>query len=210
MFSGIIADVGSISQVTDRDGGLRLVIATSALDLSDVQAGDSIAVNGICLTVIEHTVDSFTVDVSRETLNCTEGLDVIGAPVNLEKALRLADRLGGHLVSGHVDGVGAVIEFSNLGESWKLEVRAPQALAKYIAIKGSIAINGVSLTINQVSGAEELLAGHPNEFSVNLIPHTLVITNLKNLHAGSRVNLEVDLIARYVDRMMHAEKEQAK
>ena len=207
MFSGIIADLGSISQATDRDGGLRLVIATSALDLSDVRAGDSIAVNGICLTVIAHTVDSFTVDVSRETLNCTEGLDAIGAPVNLEKALRLADRLGGHLVSGHVDGVGEVIEFTDLGESWKLVVRAPQALAKYIAIKGSITINGISLTINQVSGAEELLAGHPNEFSVNLIPHTLVMTNLKNLRAGSRVNLEVDLIARYVERMLTAEKD---
>src|ERR1019366_4765433 len=207
MFSGIIADLGSISQATDRDGGLRLVIATSALDLSDVRAGDSIAVNGICLTVIAHTVDSFTVDVSRETLNCTEGLDAIGAPVNLEKALRLADRLGGHLVSGHVDGGGDVIEFADLGESWKLVVRAPQALAKYIAIKGSITINGISLTINQVSGAEELLAGRPNEFSVNLIPHTLVMTNLKNLRAGSRVNLEVDLIARYVERMLTAEKD---
>jgi riboflavin synthase len=196
MFSGIIADIGSISQAADRDGGLRLVIATSALDLSDVQAGDSIAVNGICLTVIEHTVDSFTVDVSRETLNCTEGLDAIGAPVNLEKALRLADRLGGHLVSGHVDGVGEVIEFTDLSESWKLVVRAPQALAKYIATKGSITINGISLTINQVSGSE---------FSVNLIPHTLVMTNLKNLRTGSRVNLEVDLIARYVERMMAAE-----
>ncbi|HEY5070071.1 MAG TPA: riboflavin synthase, partial [Candidatus Acidoferrum sp.] len=172
---------------------LRLVIATSALDLSDVQTGDSIAVNGICLTVVEHGAGSFAVDVSRETLNCTEGLDAIGAPVNLEKALRLADRLGGHMVSGHVDGVGEVIEFSNLGESWKLVISPPQTLAKYIAIKGSITINGVSLTINQVSGGE---------FSVNLIPHTLVMTNLKNLRAGSRINLEVDLIARYVERMM--------
>lgn len=193
MFSGIIADVGSISQVTDRDGGLRLVIATHALDLSDVQTGDSIAVNGICLTVIAHTADTFTVEVSRETLDCTVGLDEQGAPVNLEKALRLADRLGGHLVSGHVDGVGEVVEFADLGESWKLVVRAPQALAKFIAIKGSITINGVSLTINQVSGSE---------FGVNLIPHTLAMTNLKNLRAGSRVNLEVDLIARYVERMM--------
>jgi riboflavin synthase len=201
MFSGIISDIGSISEVTDRDGGLRLVIATRALDLSDVQAGDSIAVNGICLTVIAHTVDSFTIDVSRETLNCTEGLDAIGAPVNLEKALRFADRLGGHLVSGHVDGVGEVIEFSDMGESRKLEVRAPQALAKFIAIKGSITINGVSLTINEVSGTK---------FSVNLIPHTLMMTNLKNLREGSRVNLEVDLIARYVERMMQAKKEQDK
>ena len=201
MFSGIIADVGTITRAEDRDGGLRLSVSISALDLCDVQAGDSIAVNGVCLTVIAHTADSFIVDVSRETLDCTEGLDAINAPVNLEKALRLADRLGGHLISGHVDGVGEVIEFSDLGESWKLEIRAPQALAKYIAIKGSITINGVSLTINQVSGSE---------FSVNLIPHTVEMTNLKNLRAGSRVNLEVDLIARYVERMMQTRKEQDK
>jgi riboflavin synthase len=200
MFSGIIADIGSIKQATDRDGGLRLVIATSAMDLSDVQAGDSIAVNGVCLTVIDHAADSFTVDVSRETLNCTEGLDAIGEPVNLEKALRLADRLGGHLVSGHVDGVGEVVEFTDLGESWKLDARVPQALAKYIAVKGSIAINGASLTINQVNG---------DKFSVNLIPHTVAMTNLKSLRAGSRVNLEIDLIARYVERMMQAQIEQA-
>jgi len=206
MFSGIIADIGSIKQASGRDGGLRLVIATSALDLGDVQTGDSIAVNGVCLTVIEHTADSFTVDVSRETLNCTEGLEAIGAPVNLEKALRLADRLGGHLVSGHIDGVGEVIEFSDLGESWKLEIRAPQALAKYIATKGSITINGVSLTINQVADIESGAC----EFSVNLIPHTLAMTNLKNLSAGSLVNLEIDLIARYVERMMQTEKEQGK
>jgi riboflavin synthase len=196
MFSGIIADVGRIAEARDRDGGLRLVIEATALDLSDVQAGDSIAVNGVCLTVITHTVDSFTADVSSETLNCTEGLGAIGAPVNLEKALRLADRLGGHLVSGHVDGVGEVITFSDLGESWRLDARAPQSLAKYIAIKGSITLNGVSLTVNHVNG---------NEFSVNLIPHTLLTTNLKNLRAGSRINLEVDLIARYVERMLTAD-----
>ena len=199
MFSGIIADVGHIVSASDRDGGLRLAIATHALDLSDVQAGDSIAVNGVCLTVVEHSADRFSVDVSRETLNCTEGLDTIGALVNLEKALRLSDRLDGHLVSGHVDGVGVVIEFSDQGESWKLEVCAPQALAKYIAVKGSITINGVSLTINQVRG---------NDFSVNLIPYTLAITNLKNLRAGNRVNLEIDLIARYVERMMQTKKGQ--
>jgi riboflavin synthase len=202
MFSGIIADVGHIAKAGDRDGGLRLLIATSALDLGDVQTGDSIAVNGVCLTVIEHTADSFTVDVSRETLNCTEGLEAIGVPVNLEKALRLADRLGGHMVSGHVDGVGEVIEFSDLGESWKLVIRAPQALAKYIAIKGSITINGVSLTVNQVADIESGAC----EFSVNLIPHTLLMTNLKNLGAGSLVNLEVDLIARYVERMLAAQQ----
>lgn len=195
MFSGIIAGIGSIKQATGRAAGLRLVIAAGALDLSDMRAGDSIAVNGVCLTAIEHTADSVTVDVSRETLNCTEGLDTVGAPVNLEKALRLADRLGGHLVSGHVDGVGEVSEFTDLGESWKLDISAPQALAKYIAVKGSIAINGVSLTINQASG---------NTFSVNLIPHTLAMSNLKSLRAGRRVNLEIDLIARYVERMMQA------
>ena len=158
-----------------------------------MQLGDSIAVNGVCLTVIALDGNAFTVDVSRETLNCTVALDAINAPVNLEKALRLSDRLGGHLVSGHVDGVGEVVAFDDLGESWKLLIRAPQALAKFIAIKGSITVNGVSLTINQVQG---------NEFALNLIPHTLAMTNLKNLTAGSRVNLEVDLIARYVERMM--------
>ena len=200
MFSGIIADVGNIVEANDRDGGLRLMIATRTLDLSDVQLGDSIAVNGVCLTVVANEQMTFAVDVSRETLNCTAGLDVIGAPVNLEKALRLADRLSGHLVSGHVDGVGEVIEFSDLGESWNLVVRTPQGLAKYIASKGSITINGVSLTINQVRN---------NEFSVNLIPHTLLMSNLKNLRAGSRVNIEVDMIARYVERMMPSKEEQA-
>ena len=197
MFSGIIADVGNIVEANDRDGGLRLMIAIRTLDLSDVQLGDSIAVNGVCLTVVANDQMTFAVDVSRETLHCTAGLDVIGAPVNLEKALRLADRLSGHLVSGHVDGVGEVIEFSDLGESWNLVVQAPQALAKYIASKGSITINGVSLTINQVRN---------NEFSVNLIPHTMQMTNLRILRTGSLVNLEVDLIARYVERMMPSKK----
>jgi riboflavin synthase len=193
MFSGIIADVGHIANAADREGGLRLTINTHTLGLDDVQLGDSIAVNGVCLTVIALDGNAFTVDVSRETLNCTVGLDSLNAPVNLEKALRLSDRLGGHLVSGHVDGVGEVVTFDDLGESWKLLIRAPQPLAKFIAIKGSITVNGVSLTINQVQG---------NEFALNLIPHTLAMTNLKNLTAGSRVNLEVDLIARYVERMM--------
>jgi riboflavin synthase len=197
MFSGIIADIGSIEQASDRDGGLRLVIATRMLDLRDVQLGDSIAVNGVCLTVVRLDGSSFTADVSRETLDCTAGLDAAGVPVNLEKALRLSDRLGGHLVSGHVDGVGEVAEVADLGESWKLSVRAPRALAKYIAVKGSITIDGVSLTVNSVGASE---------FSVNLIPHTLLMTNLKNLHAGSRVNLEVDMIARYVERMLAAQQ----
>ncbi len=196
MFSGIIADIGTIKQATDREGGLRLEIETHKLGLGDVQLGDSIAVNGVCLTVVRHTDNSFTVEVSRETLNCTVGLGEQGAAVNLEKALCLSDRLGGHLVSGHVDGVGEVLAFTDLGESWKLEIRAPQNLAKFIAIKGSITVNGVSLTINQVKACE---------FSINLIPHTILMTNLKNLRAGSQVNLEIDLIARYVERMMQVQ-----
>ena len=197
MFTGIIADVGAIVDKQDREGGLRLRIHTKNLDMSDVQLGDSIAVNGICLTAIKLDSNSFTVDVSRETLSCTVGLEQLNAHVNLEKALRLADRLGGHLVSGHVDGVGEVLEFVNLGESWKLSVRAPKELAKYIAAKGSITINGVSLTVNKVEGVV---------FHVNLIPHTLEQTTLKGLHPDSRVNLEIDLIARYVERMMSADK----
>jgi len=197
MFTGIVADVGTIVDKQNRDGGLRLRIATNTLGMADVQAGDSIAVNGVCLTAIKIEGNSFSVDVSRETMNCTVGLEQQGALVNLEKALRLADRLGGHLVSGHVDGVGEVLGFVNLGESWKLSVRAPRALAKYIAAKGSITINGVSLTVNQIEGAV---------FHVNLIPHTLQQTTLKGLHVDSRVNLEIDLIARYVERMMTADK----
>jgi len=200
MFSGIIAGVGIISRAEDRSGGLRLSVATRSLDMEDTRIGDSIAVNGVCLTVVELDRHAFTVDVSRETLNCTVGLGHEGARVNLEKALRLSDRLGGHLVSGHVDGVGEVVAFNDMGESWRLVVRAPQKLAKYVAIKGSIAINGVSLTVNHVAGAE---------FDVNLIPHTLEVTTLHELKAGAKVNLEIDLIARYVERMLQAEKEAA-
>jgi len=199
MFSGIIANIGLISRAEDRDGGLRLSVAAGALGMDDVQIGDSIAVNGVCLTVVALNGNEFTVDVSRETLDCTVGLERQGGHVNLEKALRLSDRLGGHLVSGHVDGVGEVVAFNDIGESWQLAVRAPQQLAKYIAVKGSITINGVSLTVNQVAGPE---------FEVNLIPHTLEVTTLDELKAGDKVNLEIDLIARYVERMMQAEKEQ--
>ena len=198
MFSGIVADAGLIKQVADREGGLRLTIATELLGMDDVKLGDSIAVNGVCLTVIAKDGNDFTVDVSRETLNCTTGLEVQGKHVNLEKALRLSDRLGGHLVSGHVDGVGEVVAFNDIGESWRLVVKAPGVLAKYIAVKGSITINGVSLTVNHVAG---------DEFEVNLIPHTLEVTTLNELTKGARVNLEIDLIARYVERMMNAEKE---
>ena len=199
MFSGIIADVGRITNSADREGGLRLTIDTNALGLDDVLLGDSIAVNGVCLTVIALDGYAFTVDVSRETLDCTVGLDAMGAAVNLEKALRLSDRLGGHLVSGHVDGVGDVVAFEDLGESWKLTIRAPLALAKFIAPKGSVTVNGVSLTTNRVEGSE---------FDLNLIPHTLQMTNLKDLLAGSQVNLEVDLIARYVERMLAGQSAQ--
>jgi riboflavin synthase len=197
MFSGIIADVGIIKIAEDREGGLRLTVAAEVLDFGDVQIGDSIAVNGVCLTAVKIEGRSFTADVSRETLNCTVGLEHQGAHVNLEKALRLSDRLGGHLVSGHVDGVGEVVAFNDIGESWRLVVRAPQALAKFIAMKGSVTINGVSLTVNHVAGSE---------FDLNLIPHTLEMTTLNELKTGSKVNLEIDLIARYVERMMTADK----
>ncbi|MCL2830777.1 MAG: riboflavin synthase [Betaproteobacteria bacterium] len=202
MFSGIIAAVGRISAIaplsTPAAAGTptqRLKIAAGELDLSDVALGDSIACNGVCLTVVACEAGEFSVDVSPETFSCTVGLDAPGE-INLEKALRLADRLGGHLVSGHVDGVGAVLRLEPVDEEcYLLEIRAPAALAKYIAPKGSIAVNGVSLTTNRVDG--EL-------FSINLIPHTLERTTLHRLKFGSRVNLEVDLIARYVERMMTA------
>ena len=197
MFSGIIADVGMIAKAEEREGGLRLTVAAEVLDMKDVQIGDSIAVNGVCLTAVKIDGRTFVADVSKETLNCTAGLEKQGNHVNLEKALRLSDRLGGHLVSGHVDGVGEVAAFNDIGESWRLVVRAPHQLSRYIAAKGSVAINGVSLTVNRVAG---------DEFEMNLIPHTLNATTLNELKAGSRVNLEIDLIARYVERMMTADK----
>ncbi|MGB9149218.1 MAG: riboflavin synthase [Burkholderiales bacterium] len=192
MFTGIIQAVGHISASKPLKDGLRLTISCKDLSLDDVKIGDSIAVNGACLTVVDLNQNAFGVDVSRVTINCTEGLQQ-GADVNLEKAMRLTDRLGGHLVSGHVDGVGEVTKFAQIGESWLLVVGAPDTLKKYIARKGSITINGVSLTVNDVDG---------NSFNLNIIPHTIHATALKNLKAGSRVNLEVDLIARYIERMM--------
>ncbi|MCX7168789.1 MAG: riboflavin synthase [Proteobacteria bacterium] len=195
MFSGIVAATGKIIRIDPRERGLTLVIDAGALDLDDVSVGDSIACSGVCLTVVGRDANCFSVDVSRETLECTVGLDSPGE-LNLEKALRLSDRLGGHLVSGHVDGVGEVIKFEQIGESHELVTRAPQALAKYIARKGSICVDGVSLTTNAVTGAE---------FSINLIPHTVAVTTLKRLKPGSHVNLEVDLIARYVERMLTAD-----
>lgn len=200
MFTGIVAAVGTITSVSslgqDADAGVRLVIDAGELSMNDVAIGDSIALNGACMTVISKTEAEFEVEVSRESLNRTVGLDMPGE-VNLEKALTLADRLGGHLVSGHVDGLGTVRCFEPMGESMKLVVEAPKELAKYFAYKGSIVINGVSLTVNQVTDTQ---AGC--EFSINLIPHTVAVTTLKHLKVGARVNLEVDLIARYVERML--------
>jgi riboflavin synthase len=193
MFTGIVAATGRITHLQALEKGLRLTVEAPDLDLSDVALGDSIAHSGVCLTVIEKFATSYKIDVSRETLDCTVGLDAPGE-VNLEKAMRLSDRLGGHLVSGHVDGVGEVVRFDRIGESHELVIRAPQGLAKYIARKGSITVDGVSLTTNRVEGAE---------FSINLIPHTVEVTTLKRCKPGIRVNLEVDLIARYVERMLN-------
>jgi riboflavin synthase len=194
MFSGIVAVPGKISKVKQLERGVRLTIHAVRLGLDDVAIGDSICVSGVCLTVIAKSTSSFEVDVSAETLHCSAGLDQPGE-VNLEKALRLSDRLGGHLVSGHVDGVGEVLRFEPVGESHLLVVRAPAELAKYIARKGSITVQGVSLTVNAVNGPE---------FEINLIPHTLQVTTLRHLKPGSRVNLEVDLMARYIERLLSA------
>ena len=200
MFTGIIQSIGRIHEYDARGADARMIISGGGLDFSDVALGDSIAVNGVCLTAVALAPDSFTVDVSAETLRVTEGFTP-GAEVNLEKALRLADRLGGHLVSGHVDGVGTVHRFVPAGESHLLEIDAPRELARYIIRKGSITVNGVSLTVNHVDGTR---------FALNLIPHTLDVTTLNELKAGAKVNLEIDLIARYVERMMQGEKEESK
>jgi riboflavin synthase len=191
MFTGIIQAIGRIHDYEARGGDARMVIEAGGLDLSDVAPGDSVAVNGVCLTAIARTASSFTVDVSAESLRCTEGF-LPGAEVNLEKAMRLTDRLGGHIVSGHVDGVGTITRFEPAGESHLAEIDAPANLARYIAPKGSITVNGVSLTVNQV---------HGTRFSLNLIPHTLAQTTLGQLQPGSRVNLEIDMVARYVERL---------
>jgi len=192
MFTGIVAALGAIRTRTANANGARLVIAAAGLGLDDVAVGDSIAVDGVCLTAVHVERDAFAVDVSPETLTCTAGFEQ-GARVNLEKALRLADRLGGHLVSGHVDGVGEVVRFDAIGENRLLAVRLPADLAPYVARKGSITVSGVSLTVNEIDGAE---------FRVNLIPHTLSATNLGALAPCARVNLEVDLIARYLERLV--------
>lgn len=202
MFTGIISGLGRLSNVAplgaDPSHGKRLTIATPPGYLADVQLGDSIALNGACMTVtaFDAAADWFTVDISAESLDKTAGLADPG-PLNLEKALRASDRLGGHLVSGHVDGVGTVTKFAPVGESWELCIAAPQALGRYLAYKGSITVNGVSLTVNRVTDHVET-----TELGINLIPHTLEHTTLGTLSVGARVNLEIDLIARYVERML--------
>jgi riboflavin synthase len=204
MFTGIISGLGRIvdvqAQGADAGHGKRLLVEAPRGYLDDVAAGDSIALNGACMTVttFEAAASRFWIDVSAESLRLTAGLGTPG-PVNLEKALRAHDRLGGHLVSGHVDGLGEVTHFAPVGESWELRVRAPAELGRFLAYKGSITVNGVSLTVNQVRDE----AGGC-EFSINLIPHTLEHTTLGTLKVGAAVNLEVDLIARYVARMLES------
>ena len=205
MFTGIVAAVGQIQSIEPFAGdkantGVHINIHAGGLDLADVGLGDSIAIQGACMTVVSKHVDGFSVDVSRESLRLTMGLDALG-PVNLEKSLRIGDQIGGHLVSGHVDGLGEVVKFEAVGESWELIVQAPAALAAFLAYKGSITVNGVSLTVNRV---DDVTGG--TRFSINLIPHTIAVTTLQHLKVGQRVNLEVDTIARYVQRMLSLPK----
>lgn len=195
MFTGIISANGRIDKIAPLAAGLRLTIAAPAAWLKDVAIGDSIAHNGVCLTVIAKQAADYQVEVSRESLECTVGLDTADNELNLEKALRLKDFVGGHLVSGHVDAVGRVVKFAPRGESYELVVRAPKRLTRFIAVKGSITIDGVSLTVNRVFGKQG------RKFSINLIPHTLAVTTLRRLQAGSRVNLEIDLLARYAEKL---------
>jgi riboflavin synthase len=192
MFTGIVTGLGQISEIVRNEKGIRATISCHGFSLEDVAIGDSIACSGACLTVIEKSNESFAVDISQETLRCTTGLDQVGAELNLEKALRLSDRLGGHIVSGHIDGVGEVISFTSVGESWELRVRVPTDLEKFVAAKGSITIDGVSLTVNSI---EQRI------FSINIIPHTFASTSFKRLTTGAKVNIEVDLIARHLAQL---------
>jgi len=192
MFTGIVQAVGRIESLTPLEQGLRLAVDAGGLERSGIALGDSICVQGACLTVVAIDGARLAFDVSRETLACTVGLDRPG-PVNLETSLALGDKLGGHLVTGHVDGLGEVVAFEPAGESKRLRLRVPQELARYVARKGSITVDGVSLTVNRFEA---------EVFEVNVIPHTLAVTTLSRLAAGAKVNLEVDLIARYVERMV--------
>lgn len=203
MFTGIIQTVGHIQEISPKGDDVLLTIHCGTLDMTDVVLGDSIAVNGTCLTVVHLHDNAFEAHVSLETISKTSGFCVdqaLNAPVNLEKALRLNDRLGGHLVSGHVDGIGEVTAFEAIGDCWTLDIRAPHNISKFIAVKGSICVHGVSLTVNTVNH---------DVFSMNLIPHTLEHTNLQYLKKGDTVNLEVDQIARYVERMTQWQEQSA-
>lgn len=198
MFTGIIESIGKIAKMEQRGGDVRLHIATGKLDLSDVALGDSIAVNGVCLTAVVLPGDGFVADVSNETLSLTSlGQLSTGSPVNLEKALTMSTRLGGHLVSGHVDGLGEVIAKSEDARSIRFTVKAPDELAKYIAHKGSVTVDGTSLTVNAVKGAE---------FELNIVPHTAQETIMSEYEVGRKVNLEVDLVARYLERLLLGDK----
>ena len=193
MFTGIISAVGKIVQLEERQGDKRLNIDTGNLGLDDVRLGDSIACNGVCLTAVEITEQGFIADVSLETLSLTTvGNWDMGSPINLEKAMQASDRFGGHIVSGHVDGIGEVISSHEDARSWRFRMRAPAELARYIAHKGSITVDGISLTVNHVDGAE---------FELNIVPHTMVNTIMGHYQQGTKVNLEVDLIARYLERL---------
>ncbi len=203
MFTGIITAVGQIKSAQAKGDGLHLIVEVPSGYLDDVALGDSIAIQGACMTATEFTDHTFALDISQESLSKTVGLDKVG-PVNLEKALRLNDRLGGHLVSGHVDGVGKVAHFAAVAQdsygSWLLQIEAPKDLAPFLAYKGSIVVNGVSLTVNKTEDTADACL-----VNINLIPHTLQSTTLGNLKQGEPVNLEVDLIARYVARMLEAQ-----
>ncbi|MDP9045356.1 MAG: riboflavin synthase [Pseudomonadota bacterium] len=207
MFTGIVSGIGRITTMRSLGSGsghgLQLTVEAPRSYLDDAQLGDSIALNGACMTVtsLDPSTNRFTVDISAESLDKTAGLAELG-PVNLEKATRADERLGGHLVTGHVDGIGTVTHFARVGESWELRIEAPANLARFIAYKGSITVNGVSLTVNRVADQP----GGRCELSINLIPHTLENTTLGGLAAGRQVNLEIDLIARYVERMLTAPK----
>ena len=197
MFTGIIETVGHVRELTSRGGDLRIVVNTGELDMAAVQLGDSIAVNGVCLTAVEMTADSFTADVSAETVACTTLANfTVGTPVNLEMAMLPTTRLGGHLVSGHVDGVGEINRRWSDARSERFRLQAPSKLAKYIAAKGSICVDGISLTVNAIDG---------DEFELNIVPHTLSATTMGDSQVGQKVNLEVDIIARYLERLLHGE-----
>ena len=198
MFTGIIEAIGSIRALTPKGGDVRVYVETGKLDLADVKLGDSIAVNGVCLTAVELPGDGFWADVSRETLAHTAFISLkAGSKVNLEKALTPTSRLGGHLVSGHVDGVGEIVAMAENARAWQFTIRAPHELAKYIAHKGSITVDGTSLTVNSVNGAE---------FELTIVPHTLAETIMLDYRPGRQVNLEVDLLARYLERLLLGDK----